>query len=139
MRKQFIKSVVWSNALYAAETWTLNKEHLKKIEAFEMWCWRHMLKIKWQDKVRNEQVLIMAAEGRKMIATIRERQKRWIGHILRGDSLLKLAIEGRYVGKPKRGRKRTMLLSHLQQGESYYSLKRRAEDRTAWRCWTPHE
>ena len=139
MRKQFIKTVVWSNALYAAETWTLNKEHLMKLEAFEMWCWRHMLKIKWQDKVRNDQVLTLAAEERKLIATIRERQKRWIGHILRGDSLLKLAIEGRYIGKTKRGRKRTTLLSYLQQGESYFLLKRRAEDRNAWRCWTPHE
>ena len=82
----------------------------------------------------------MAAEERKLIVTIHERQKRWIGHVLRGDSLLKLAIEGRYIGKPKRGRKRTMLLIYLQQeGESYYLLKRRAEDRTAWRCWTPHE
>ena len=138
MRKQFIKTVVWSNALYAAETWTLTQQHLNQLEAFEMWCWRHMLNIKWQDRVRNEIVLQMAGQSRELVATIRERQKRWMGHILRGESLLKLAIEGKYNGKPKRGRKRLMLLSYLQQGEPYHTLKRKAEDRTAWRCWTPH-
>ena len=50
MKKQFIKTVVWSNALYAAETWTLTKQHQNQLEAFEMWCWRHMLEIKWQQK-----------------------------------------------------------------------------------------
>ena len=76
-----------------------------------------MLEIKWQDRVRNEDVLQMAGQNRELLATIRERQKRWIGHILRGDSLLKLAIEGNYEGKPK------MLLSYLQQGEPYHMLK----------------
>ena len=57
-----------------------------------------MLEIKWQDRVRNEDVLQMAGQNRELLATIRERQKRWIGHILRGDSLLKLAIEGKYEG-----------------------------------------
>ena len=45
MRKQFIKTVVWSNALYAAEIWTLTKQHLSQHKAFEMWYWRHMIKI----------------------------------------------------------------------------------------------
>ena len=114
MRKQFIKTVVWSNALYAAETWTLTKQHLSQLEAFEMWCWRHMMKIKWQDRVRNEVVLEMVEQDRELVATIRDRQKRWMGHILRGDKLLKLAIDGKYIGTPKRVRKRAMVLTYLQ-------------------------
>ena len=94
-----------------------------------MWCWRQMLNIKWQDRISNENVLDMANEGRTMISVIRTRQKKWMGHIIRGDSLLKYVIEGRLTGKPKRGRRREELLSYLKNGDSYDTMKRRAEDR----------
>ena len=133
LRKRFIKAVVWSNALYAAETWTLTSTDVKRLEAFEMWCWRRMLKINWMDKVTNEDVLMLANESRRIISVIRQRQKKWIGHIIRGDTLLKRAIEGHYVGKPKRGRKRITFLSYLKNGQPYDVLKRRAGNREEWR------
>ena len=49
---------VWSIALYGLETWTLRKLEPEYLESFEMWCWRRMEKIKWPEKVTNEQVLI---------------------------------------------------------------------------------
>ena len=57
LKKKIIKSVVWSVALYGSETWTLRKEEKERIEAFEMWIWRRMEKISWQDKKTNQQVL----------------------------------------------------------------------------------
>ena len=137
LRKRLVKSLVWSNALYSAETWTMLKADIERLEAFEMWCWRQMLNVKWQDRVTNETVLRMANEERTIISVIRSRQKKWIGHIIRGDSLLKHAIEGRLAGKPKRGRRREEFLSYLKVGSSYDVLKRRAENRDEWRCWTP--
>ena len=137
LRKRYIKTVVWSNALYAAETWTLTSADIKRLEAFEMWCWRCMLKINWMDRVTNEEVLTLAQDSRTIISVIRERQKKWIGHIIRGNTLLKTAIEGHYIGKPKRGRKRTMFLTFLKNGQSYDVLKRRADNREEWRSWTP--
>ena len=135
--KRLVKSIVWSNALYSAETWTLLKTDISRLEAFEMWCWRQMLNIKWQDRISNADVLNMANEERTLISVIRTRHKKWMGHIIRGDSLLKLAIEGRLAGKPKRGRRREEFLSYLKMGDSYENLKRRAGDRDEWRCWTP--
>ena len=96
-----------------------------------------MLKINWMDKITNEEVFMLAQESRRIISVIRDRQKKWIGHIIRGDSLLKRAIEGHFVGKPKRGRKRITFLSYLKDGQPYDVLKRRAEDREEWRSWTP--
>ena len=49
-------------ALYGAETWTLRATDLKRLESFEMWCWRRMEKISWTDHVRNEEVLLTAEE-----------------------------------------------------------------------------
>ena len=137
LRKRYIKAVVWSNALYAAETWTLTTTDIKRLEAFEMWCWRRMLKINWMDKITNEEVLMLAQESRRIISVIRDRQKKWIGHIIRGDSLLKRAIERHFVGKPKKGRKRITFLSYLKDGQPYDVLKRRADNREEWRSWTP--
>ena len=52
VKKRIIKSMVWSVALYGAETWTLRKEDIRKIEAFEMWIWRKMERISWTEKIR---------------------------------------------------------------------------------------
>jgi hypothetical protein len=51
-----MKSCIWSFAVYGSETWTLGKNEEKVINAFETWCWRRMLKIKWTDRITNEEV-----------------------------------------------------------------------------------
>ena len=63
----------------------------------EMWIWRRMEKINWRDKITNEQVLGIVKEKRTLIDVIRSRKKKWIGHVLRGNRLLKDIIEGRIV------------------------------------------
>ena len=56
MKKTLIKSCVWSVALYGSETWTLGKNEEGVINAFETWIWRRMLKIKWTDRITNDEV-----------------------------------------------------------------------------------
>ena len=68
-----------------------------------MWIWRKMEKITWKDKMSNKQVLGMVEEKRTMMNVIMERKRKWIGHILRVDGLLRKEMEGRILGKqPKR-------------------------------------
>jgi len=57
LRKRIVKCLLWSVALYAAETWTISKTDMKRIEAFEMWIWRKTEKISWTAKVSNSEVL----------------------------------------------------------------------------------
>ena len=59
-KKQMMKSLVWSVALYAAEAWTMRKVDTQRLEAFEMWCWRKMLKISYKEHVTNDEVLSRA-------------------------------------------------------------------------------
>ena len=80
-----MKSTIWSVALYEAETWTLTKDHRNKLEAFEMWLWRRMLKISWTEKVSNQQVLARIQEERSLLNSIQQRKHRWLGHVLRHD------------------------------------------------------
>jgi hypothetical protein len=65
-RKQYVKNFVWSVALYGSEAWTIGKIDQKRLEAFETWCWRRMLKIKWTDKMRNEEVYRRIDEERTL-------------------------------------------------------------------------
>ena len=92
--------------LYGAETWTIKAADRRKLESFEMWIWRRMLRVSWRDHRRNEDVLQEIDEERKLLNVIKERQKYWIGHVLRGEGLLKEVIEGRYQGTRARGRRR---------------------------------
>ena len=52
LRKRLVKCYVWSVALYDAHTWTLRQNEQKLLEAFEMWIWRKMERVKWTDKIK---------------------------------------------------------------------------------------
>ena len=92
--------------------------------------------ITWSDKKTNEQVLLEVEEERNLLKNVVKRKKNWIGHIVRGEGLLKLVIEGRMEGKRGRGRPRLGMISELKKG-SYVNMKRRAENREVWRDWVP--
>ena len=49
LKKKIIKAVVWSVALYGSETWTMRKDEIDRLQAFEMWIWRRMEKINWTE------------------------------------------------------------------------------------------
>src|SRR6218665_3645495 len=84
-----------------------------------------MERISWMEHRTNEEILKMVDEKRSLIGIIRSRKRKWLGHIMRGDSLLRTIIEGRMEGKKKRGRPRMMLLDWMLK-EDYSKLKERA-------------
>jgi len=133
-KKRMVKTLVWSVALYGSETWTLRKEDIKRIQAFEMWIWRKMEKSSWTAHVSNEEVLSLVNEQRCLVHVIKQRQANWIGH--GHDCLLKTVLEGKMEGKWTRGKPRRKMLDLLMEQEdkkiSYKELKRRAEDRIQW-------
>ena len=134
LKKRLIKSLIWSVALYAAETWTLRGEDVRRLESFEMWIWRKIEKVSWMERKTNDEVLKMAEEKRLLIDTIRKRKKNWMGHILRRDSLINVALEGRMEGKRSRGRQRVKMMDDILAGfKCYQDLKNTAQDRALWR------
>lgn len=68
------KPLVWSILLYACESWTLKKADIKKIEAFEMWCWRRMMKVKWMDRITNEAAFEEVLEERSLMRSLYHRK-----------------------------------------------------------------
>ena len=108
--KTFGESIRLECRVIGSETWTLQKEDIRRLEAFEMWIWRCMMKVSWTEHKANEEVLQMVDAEREMMDMLRSRQKRWLSHILRHDSLLRTTLEGRIQGKKGSGRPRTMFL-----------------------------
>ena len=114
----------------------MGKAEKSRLEAFEMWCWRRMARVSWKDKKTNEEVLQMVEESRRLLQTILERKKNWIGHVLRGEGLMLEVMEGRMEGRRGRGRKRIGMLKDMIE-TSYAEMKRKAQDRSEWRSWMP--
>ncbi|KAL1446687.1 hypothetical protein WDU94_006588 [Cyamophila willieti] len=136
VRKNLIKSFVWSVLLYGCETWTISEKDKKHLEAFEMWCFRRTLKITWCDKITNEEVLRRIREKRQVLKNIQVRRATWIGHILRHEGLLHTLIETTIEGRNQRGRPRQEYLEDLKKDmgcRTYEELKEITEDRIIWR------
>src|SRR6476469_2973978 len=108
----------------------VRKEEINRLNAFEMWVWRRMGKVSWMDKRTNEQVLSSMNEKRSLIKTIWDRKKNWIGHVVKGDGLMKLVLEGRMEGKRPRERPRMGMIDDVLDA-TYGDLKRKAENREA--------
>ena len=81
--------------LYGSETWTLKRDDIKRLEAFEMWVWRRIEKIKWTERMTNMAVLNRIVERRKIIKTIVNRKRNWIGHVLREGGVVRDVLESR--------------------------------------------
>ncbi|KAG1662043.1 Protein pellino [Nymphon striatum] len=128
LKKRLVKSLIWSVALYGSETWTIRVDERRKLEAFKMWVWHNILKIKWSDKISNEDVLKLVDEERAMMGTIHKRQRKWIGHILRSENMLRDVM-----GRRQRGRQRIRMLDGMKDGKSYAELKEESQDRNTWR------
>jgi hypothetical protein len=95
-----------------------------------------MEKITWTDCMGNEKVLRRVKEERNILYTIERRKANWIGHILRGNCLLKHVIEGKIEGRievaGRRGRRCKQLLNYPEEKSGYWKLKREALDHTLW-------
>jgi len=95
----------------------------------EMWIWRRMEEISWEDKISNQEVLQRVNDTTTMLDTVRKRKHVWLGHVLR--HVVRDVIEGRMRRKATRDRQRMHLLSDLMK-RKYVALKRTDENGKEW-------
>ena len=107
---KLMRSLVISIFLYACESWTLTAELEKRMQAFEMRCYRRLLNISYKDHVTNEEVRrkMQAAIGEydELLTLVKKRKLRWFGHVSRSSGLAKTILQGTVKGKRKRGRQK---------------------------------
>lgn len=117
LRVRMVRCYVFSVLLYGLEGWTLNKEITKRLESFELWVYRRMLKISWTDRVTNQQVLERMNKELEVLFTIKKRKLEFLGHISRNDKyeILQLIMQGKIIGRRSVGRRRISWLRNLRE------------------------
>ena len=136
---KLMRSLVISIFLYACESWTLTAELEKRMQAFEMRCYRRLLNISYKDHITNEEVLrkIQAAIGEydELLTLVKKRKLRWFGHVSRSSGLAKTILQGTVKGKRKRGRQKKRWEDNIKEwtGMGFASSTRAAENRSRWK------
>ena len=105
-----MRSLVIFIFLYACESWTLTAELEKRMQAFEIRCYRKLLNISYKDHVTTEETCrkIQAAIGEydALLTLVKKRMLRWFGHVSRSSGLAKTVLQGTVKGKRERGRQK---------------------------------
>ena len=106
LRFRLLKCYVWSTLTYGVETWTISRAMSRRLEAFEMWCYRRMLRISYTEHKTNEEVLGMMKIKRLLIDSIRKRKAK--GQIFRAYGKTEWATETfiRRENKRKKGKRK---------------------------------
>lgn len=117
LRLRMLRGYIFATLLYGSEAWTLKKAEMEKLEAFERWCYRRMLRIAWTDKVTNVELRRRIQKDEEVINTLKKRKLEYFGHIMRGPkyALLQNIIEGKIKGRRSQGRRRTSWLKNLRE------------------------
>ncbi|KAF6198774.1 hypothetical protein GE061_006796 [Apolygus lucorum] len=126
LRWRVVKCYIWSILLYGVETWTLKAKDMNRLEAFEMWLIRRMLRIPWTARLRNAYILQENSLTRELLITIKKRKVAYLGHVMRGPkySLLQTIMMGKISGRRGVGRKRASWLSNIR---SWTGINRAAD------------
>lgn len=117
MKLRLLRCYVFSVLLYGVETWTLTKETTKRLEAFELWLYRRILKISWTQKITNIEVLRRMNKETELLDTVKCRKLQYLGHIMRNPDrygLLQQILQGKINSKRAPGRRRISWLANLR-------------------------
>ena len=139
-KTRLVRTLVFPIATYGCETWSLTKDDCSRINAFELWCWRRMLRIPWTARRTNESVLQDIGTGPRLLDKINQLALSYFGHIARrqGDCIEKVILQGKIEGSRRPGRPKTRWIDRIKSlvGQPITSLYRAAEDRRRWRIIT---
>ena len=109
-----VKAVVFPMVMYGCESWTVKKAESRKIDAFELWCWRRLLRVPWTARRSNQSILKEVSPGCSLEGLMLKLKLHYFGHLMqRADSLEKtLMLEG-IGGRRRRGRQRMRYLDGI--------------------------
>ncbi|KAF7241558.1 putative uncharacterized transposon-derived protein F52C9.6 [Varanus komodoensis] len=133
---RIVKAVVFPVAMYGCESWTIRKAERQRIEAFELWCWRRLLRFPWTARRSNWSVLEESNPDCSLEGQILKMKLKYFGHLMRRkDSLEKSLMLRTIDSKRRRGRQRTRWLDGVTEAVSVSlsGLREMVEDRKAWR------
>ena len=104
---RLLKAIVFPVVVYGCESWTGKKAECRRIDAFEVWCWRRLLRVPWTARRSNQSILKEISPGISLEGMMLKLKLQYFGYLIRrGDSLEKTVMLGGIEGKRRRGRQR---------------------------------
>ena len=106
-RFHLVKAMVFPMVMYGCDSWTIKKAEHRRIDAFELWCWRRLLRVPWTARRSRQSTLGEISPGCSLEGLMLKLKLRYYGHLMRRvDSLEKTLILGGIGGRRRRGRQR---------------------------------
>ena len=101
---RLVKAIVFPIVMYECESWTIKKAERQRIDAFELWCWRRLLRVPWTSRRSNQSILKEISPGCSLEGLMLKLKLQYFGHLMQGtDSLEKTLMLGKIEGRRRRG------------------------------------